>query len=142
MHADTGRDDKTPRTWRWAQITCLVLGIALLVWGLAPAVVARIVTRQAPSLTAFATGALVMVLGLVFLGLSVLISRRTAWALWVALALSVALILGNLALAWLVRGGAPSVFPLLLASATAGMSWLALDARRRAERPGQSADVT
>ena len=142
MHSDTGRDDKTPRTWRWAQITCVVLGIALLVWGLAPAVVARIVTRQAPSLTAFAMGALVMFLGVLFLVLSVLVSRGIVWALWVALALSVTLILGNLALAWLVHGGAPSVFPLLLASATAGMSWLALDAHRRAERPGQSADVT
>jgi zinc transporter ZupT len=142
MRSEVGGDDRNPGTWRWAQITCLVLGMALLVWGLAPAVVARIVTREAPALTTFALGALTMLLGVSFLGLSVLISRRTIWALWAALGLSVALILGNLALAWLVCDSAPSVFPLLLAGATAGMSWLALDASRRAERPEQPTNVT
>ena len=142
MRAEVGRDDKNPGTWRWAQITNLVLGVALLVWGLAPAVVARLVTREAPPLATFALGALTMLLGVSFLGLSVLISRRIAWALWAALSLSVALILGNLALAWLVRDSAPSVFPLLLAGATAGMSWLALDAHRRAGRPEQPANMT
>jgi hypothetical protein len=130
MRSEPGPSRATARA-RWAQLTSLVFGIALLVWGLAPTVVARIVTGQSPSLAIFGLGALVMLLGVCYLGLSVLITRGVGWALWTALGLAVALAAGNLAITYLA-GRSLSVFPLLLAGATAGTCWWALDARRGA----------
>jgi hypothetical protein len=128
MRSEPGQSRATARA-RWAQLTSLVFGIALLVWGLAPTVVSRLVTGEAPTLANFGLGALVMLLGVCFLGLSVLIARGVGWALWTALWLAMVLAAGNLALTYLA-GRTPSVFPLLLAGATAGTCWWALDGRR------------
>jgi len=140
MRSDIGPVGKCRRFARWAQAGCLVLGAALLVWGLAPAIIARLVTGRPPAASTLAISGLVMLLGVGFIVLSVFVARGLTWALWTVLCLSSFLLMGNLTLTLLLKGHGTSAFPLLLATGTAAACVLALDARRRDEkrscRPG------
>ena len=132
----TETTDKKARQALWnAQVTTAVHGLAMLVWGLAPAVVHRLASGYTPPLSSFAVGGLTMTVGVALLGLSILISRRVAWALWTVLALASTLLLGSFVLIMVGGAGIPSIFPLLLAACTAGTCWIAIDTRRTCARP-------
>lgn len=131
----TDNPEKKARQAQWnAQVTTAFYGLAMLVWGLAPAAVHRLASGYTPPPSTFAVGGLTMALGVVLLVLSALISRKVAWALWTVLVLSSVLLLGSLTLIMVGGAGIPSIFPLLLAGCTAGTCWLALDARRAQAR--------
>ena len=55
--------------WALARMSCLGLGAALLLWSLAPAVVERILTREAPRAQTLVLSSLTFLVGFAFLGL-------------------------------------------------------------------------
>lgn len=117
---------------RSAQVTCLFFGVALLVWGLTPAVIQRIISGQAPAPEVLASASLTLLLGGTYLALGTLIARGLGWALWTSLILSVVLMIATVAFAALVEGGRFSAFALLLPAAAGSTSFLALETRRQA----------
>lgn len=126
------RDDWRPEHAQlFAQVSCLCLGLALAAWGLAPAVMERILTGHAPSLEAIAVRSMTLLTGVAFIGLHVLIRHDVAWALWSACALSSLMLLATLLAVLLGESGAVSIFPLFLASCTAFSTWLARAATAR-----------
>lgn len=140
MRTDIGPGQKYRRFARWAQAGCLVLGAALLVWGLAPAVIARVVTGRPPAAATLALSGLAVSLGFGYIVLSVFVARGAKWALWTTLALSLFILVGNATLTWVLKGHGASVFPLLLATGTGAACVVALDTQRRAAQDrGQAA---
>lgn len=134
--------DKLQKAGRSAQMACLFFGLALLIWGLAPAVVVRLATGRPPTWGAFAMGSVTVLMGLCLIGLGMLIGRGAVWALWTALSISLVILLGTIILALAGGAGVQSAYPMLLAACTAGTSWLALDWRRRSERENSAPGAT
>ena len=131
-----------PQSLRTAQIMCLFFGVALLTWGLAPAIVPSLVTGHWPRAEAFTVGGLTICLGLSFLVLGVLVGRRVTWALWTVFLTSLALLLVTIALMAMGWFKMASVYPMLLSAGTAGASWLAVEARRTDNRAQHAPDVS
>lgn len=115
---------------RWAQSTCMLFGVALLVSGLTPAVVQRLVSGETPPATALASSSVTLLVGGLYLVLGTVIARGIAWALWSVLSLSLVLAAGA-AFMPLLTGDRLSLFALLLPVATASTSLLALASRPR-----------
>jgi len=110
----------------FAHASCLCLGIGMLLWGLAPALVERLITDRAPSLHAFLLNSLVFVLGLAFIGMHVLVRRRIRWAVWAAFLVSATLAAAGLALTTASGFQLSSSFLLLLSMCTCFATWLAI----------------
>ncbi len=123
-------DTKTSQTLLWAHVSCLTFGAAMILWGLAPPIIQRITSGSAPTLDMLAQAAVPLLLGLLLATLAVLIKRGVSWALWTSLGLSVSLLIAMLSISLCNGTGLQSIFSLLLASCTAGMSGLALTMRR------------
>ena len=123
-------DTQTTHVVIWAHASCLTFGCAMIVWGLAPCVLQRIVSGNTPTTDSLALAAVPTLLGLLLATLALLIRRGVTWALWTSLGLSVSLLIATLGISLWNGSGLQSVFSLLLASCTAGMSGLALTSRR------------
>jgi type IV secretory pathway TrbD component len=123
---------------RLACISCLALGLGLLVWGLTPAVILRLVSRDPPPWEALAMGSLTLLIGVTFVGLGTLIQRGIRWAVRAALCGSIFLLCGTLGI--LLMGGTHEVplFPTLLVGATTLTSWLAIATEDAVHRTEQS----
>ncbi len=126
-----------------AQAACLSLGTGLVLWGLAPAVIERIVTGHTPPLAMLAMNALIFLLGSAFLLSSFMIHARRRWAAWFAFGLAV--MLGGAGVAIILATGmrSSSSFLLLISAVTSFSTWLAIDAlgtlnRGRKPRGGYS----
>lgn len=117
-----------------AHIACLCLGVACICWGLAPAIVERVVTGQFPRPVTFASGSVTIVVGLLFLALHVYVRRGRRWAMWLTLAVSVA-IFGFSAPNVVAGGGISGSFLPIFAVCAAITNWLGLkvDDLQRAE---------
>lgn len=113
-----------------ARMSCLGLGVALLLWSLAPAVVERILTREAPRAQTLVLSSLTFLVGFAFLGLHALIGRGLRWALWVTFVLALAIATAGVAATIALPASMPGLFSLILAAATATTTWLALDEKR------------
>ncbi len=113
-----------------AKVCALMLGLGMLLWGLAPMVIQRIAGRTPPAAETLAVNSLTLLLGITFLALALLVGRGVVWALhavaWVALMLLVA------AVGLYAFGGGPmmSLFPTLLTAGAAVTSWYAIAVRR------------
>jgi lysylphosphatidylglycerol synthetase-like protein (DUF2156 family) len=116
---------------KFAQAACLCFGIALVIWGFAPAIVERLVTGSVPSWRPLALGAGSVLVGLTFIGLQCLISRGLRWALWVAFLLALALATAGVALTLCPGTPRASIFSLILAASVTVGSWLALAESRQ-----------
>lgn len=92
-----------------AQLTCVCMGVALLIWSVGPAVVERAVTGRTPSPLSLAAGVIGMLLGVTYIGLFLILRNERRWAIWAAFLLSFAI-----AAAWLV--GAASVSGMTFAT--------------------------
>lgn len=115
-----------------AEAACACLGVALLIWGLAPAIVERIVARHPPTWQSFALGSAALLVGLTFIGLHRLVRRQVRWALWAAFGTSLVLVTGTVVLTLLMTDRRPSLFLLIFSTGTTIATWLAL----REEREG------
>ena len=114
-----------------AHACCLSFGAALVVWGLAPAIVERVASGQMPRLQTLGLGSGALLVGFTFIGLHRLIRKNVRWALYAAFGLSLALTITTLFAAW--SGLKPSAFVLILSAGTTAGTWLALfEARDRA----------
>ena len=142
MASDQHAERRIRQAQRSAQITSLVFGISLLVWGLAPAIVQRLVSGKTPTFGAYAMGACAIALGLCFMVLAICVGRGALWAIWATLCVSVLLLFAALATAFLSTTGPLSLYPVLLSACTAGTSWLALVARRAVQPAGQPGPAT
>ncbi|MGE0479457.1 MAG: hypothetical protein AB7Q17_03190 [Phycisphaerae bacterium] len=116
----------------YAHVSVLTLGISLLLWGVAPAFVERIVTQEPPNAMTLSVGGGSLVLGFAFVALHVFIRRRARVALWTAFLLSLVIVTAWLAAALLDYGTFLSVFVPVLAGITTFSTWLALVALQNA----------
>jgi hypothetical protein len=126
----TPRNDVAGHRALLAQACCLSLGIALLLWSLAPAVVERILSNAPPSPQTIVLGSVTFFVGAVFLALYAFIRRGLRWALWAAFLGGLSIATAGVAAAIASPTSMPALFSLVLAGATATTAWLALDASR------------
>lgn len=119
---------------RTARTSAMLYGLALLAYGIAPAVTFRLSTGDVPPMQTLAVGSGTLVVGLVLLLLGVLVGRGVLWALWVTVAAATVLLVGTLALTFTAGASVMAVFPALMAVATAATCWLAIEAQRTARR--------
>lgn len=116
-----------------AHSCCLCLGLGLMFWGLAPAVIERIISGEPPDLLMLGMGSASLLLGITFIGLHLLIRKGARWALWAAYLVSLGLVAMAFAITVFSATRMGSLFLLLLSSWTAFAAWLAL----RAGAPGE-----
>lgn len=119
----------------FAHIACLLLGIGMVIWGAAPAVIHWLVTRQLPGVDVLMLHGTNLLLGLAFIGLHVLLRQRVRWAAWVTFLTSATLASTVLVLIRITGLHPASSFLLLASSATCFASWLAITALARLARP-------
>jgi len=120
----------------YASLCALCFGLALLVWGLVPAVIERLVTHRPPELAALALGTVSFLLGIAYIGLHLLMRRRIVRALWTTFGLSLVVVVLSFGASAFAGTRWGSAFLMLMACATAFTSWLAIHAR---PRPAESA---
>lgn len=125
-------DRTTSATILYAHVSVLTLGISLLLWGVAPAFVERIVTHEPPNAMMLSVGGGSLVLGFLFIALHVFVRRRARVALWTSFLLSLTIVTAWLAAALLDYGTFLSVFVPVLAGITTFSTWLALVALQNA----------
>lgn len=125
---------KPEHTFLLARLTCLALGLCLLLWGFAPAIIEWLVSRRPVGLASIAPGGVALTLGLVLIVLHVFLSRRHLAAAWLALALSSGLVTLNLAYAIMYDIRSISASLLVLGGACAVASGRAIVAIRRERR--------
>ncbi|MBU0639205.1 MAG: hypothetical protein KKB50_10105 [Planctomycetes bacterium] len=126
MPAKSDGNDKARYGLDCAQTSCLVLGVALLVWGIAPAVVQRVTSSDPQWLSSVLLGSAALLVGSTFLGFHVLIRRGVCWALWAAFWLSLGLATIAVCVVMLARTEMISVFLLVLSGCTTFTTWLAI----------------
>lgn len=127
----TDQQKKTREALRSAQLTALFFGVGMLIWGLAPAIVQRLVTGRMPELQTFAVGSVTIAVGLAFVVLGVFMGRGVRWAVRVSFITSALLAMATMALTAMQGFAVATIYPLLLSACTAGTSWLALEAIRK-----------
>ena len=109
-----------------AHVTCLFLGVGMLFWGIAPAVIQRLLTGQSPSVRLLLMNGTIFVLGVAFIGMHVLVRRRVVWAIWSAFTASAFLSAAGFAMVTISKVHVGSSFLLLLAACCCFTSWLAI----------------
>ena len=114
----------------YAHLSCLCLGLALLLWGLAPAIVDRVLTGRSPSFQTLALDSLTILVGLTFIGLHRLIRGGVRWALWTAFIAALVFTTAAVGASVYPGGFRPSLFPLIFAAGTTLTTWLAITAAR------------
>jgi hypothetical protein len=124
-----------------AYVSCLCMGVACLAWGLAPAVVERIITGNTPRPELLAAGGLTAAVGAVFFGLHFFVRRSCNWALWAALSVAVVMFGFSIPTVFAHSAGAvSSTFLPMLAACVAATNWLAL--RRSQQAPVRAKNST
>jgi hypothetical protein len=129
--SDKLRPAKLPQSFVTARIAAYILGSALIVWGVAPAIIGYLLRADAWQFSKLVTGGMPVALGIAFMTLGTLSTPQRLWPIWLTLILSLGLVTANLAAVYLAGAMRLSVFPLLLALCTAGTDWIALDMLRR-----------
>ncbi len=114
-----------------ARTTCLCMGFGLMLWGLAPALVERLLTGLTPSAQTLSMGAFAGALGLTFLAMASQIRQHRTWALWTAFAISTAITAMGVVLVAIIHTRPASSFIMLLSSWTAFTNWLGIAAAYR-----------
>jgi hypothetical protein len=113
-----------------AHALCLCLGLALLIWSLAPAVVERVLTGHAPHWTTLAFSSLTFVVGLLFVTFHFFIRGGTRWAMWAAFGLALLLASAGIMATMMTSASTPALFSLVLATGTVIATWLALQEKQ------------
>lgn len=128
MAADNTAPQKPSQRILFAQTCCLCFGLGLLLWGVAPALVARLISGQPPEAAALAMNGLMFVIAFIYITFHTLLRQRILWAAWSAFIIS-CLFMGSAAAVFAVTGFMmASTFILLLSGVTSFATWLAIDA--------------
>ncbi|MEW6197536.1 MAG: hypothetical protein AB1601_02560 [Planctomycetota bacterium] len=141
MSDDSNAVRKARQAQRSAQFACLAFGVSLLVWGLTPPVLQRVVGRDPAVLRTFAANSLTVLLGLTFIGLYLLIRRGRTWALWATVLTSLGLLTGGLCVSLLTGAATVSMCGLLLATTAGLTSAFAITTRRSADGVSRWPDI-
>jgi hypothetical protein len=131
-------DPKARELLALSQLSALAFGAGLLVWGLAPLLIVRVVTHAPPPTEEYAVRSLTLLVGMLFIGLVVLVHKQIRWALLAMAALSFLLVLSGVAWALFGQRSTLAIFPLLLATATTVTSMSAMAAIYHAEQRARS----
>lgn len=118
----------------FARASCLCFGIALLLWSLAPIVVARIVSGESPDSTALLFNGVTLLIAGAFIGFYSLIREKMLWAIWSAFVLACIFLGAGLAVSFSRGFIASGVFILFLSTLTMISTWLAIDVVTRERR--------
>ena len=110
----------------WAHTSCLCLGICLVLMGIAPALIDRVVSGDTPELITIAIGSIAFLFGGTFIGLHVLVRHRVYWAAWAAFILAMALCFGAMSAILTTSTLSAAVFLLVLAANVSYANWLAI----------------
>ena len=110
----------------FAHAACLALGVGMVFWGIAPALVERLVTGRPADLSMFLFNSTAFALGGAFIGLHALVRRGRRWAVWTAFTLSALLSATGLILTIIVGAQLTSSFLLVLSGSTCFATWLAI----------------
>lgn len=122
----TGSFERTRSAIVYAHSSCLCLGLALIALGLAPAVIERIVTHQAPDMIVFLAGAASICVGSLFVALHTFIRRGARWAAWAGFLTAMLLLLGWFAASRMMTQQMLLLVVPVLAGATTIATWIAL----------------
>lgn len=115
----------------YAEISALCLGIGLLLWGLAPAIVIRLVTGQAMNPFEMPINLLTLLLGVTYVGLSLLMHQQRRWAYWSAFFTSATIGAAGVSLLAVGASVGASSFLLMLSAVSCFANWVALGALSR-----------
>lgn len=110
----------------WAQVSNLVFGISLLVWGVGPALMQRVIGSQSPTATHLLVECISLITGSVFVALYLLVRRRVRWAVWAAFVLALLMTVVGFTGA-VVTAQSASLFIPVLAAVAAFANWLGID---------------
>lgn len=110
----------------FAQTSCLCMGIALVVWSLAPVVVNRLVSGDPPRGLELLSAGIALAVGCMFIGFQRLIRRGVRWGAWSAFALSLAIATAATIVNLSPVGSRAALFSLILAGITVFTTWLTL----------------
>ncbi len=125
------RENSSART-TLTQTACVCCGIACLAWGLAPAIIERLITGNAPQVRTLAIGSAAGFVGATFMAIALVLRRGRRWGLWAAFGLSLALVAISIpAIHFSGNGGSASFLPMF-GTCVVVTSWLSL-------RPGATA---
>jgi hypothetical protein len=106
------------------------MGIGLLIWALAPAMLERLITGHRPHSSTLLQGVSTFVCGALYFAYVAALRRRVYWVLWAAFLNSVILAAFAVALT-MFEVTAVSAFLLIFAGVTVLMTWLAMVAHQR-----------
>lgn len=112
----------------FGQTSCLLFGLGLILWALAPVVVARVISGQPPSVESLALNLVSFLMAVTFIGLHLLIKRRVRWAAWSAFLISCVVVGAGVAVSFATGFHFNSAFLLMLSTVTCFGSWLAIEA--------------
>ncbi|QOJ15071.1 MAG: hypothetical protein HRU75_10630 [Planctomycetia bacterium] len=117
---------KTRASIVYAHASCLCLGLALIFWGLAPAIIERIVTSRSPDWLVMTAGAASIITGALFVGLHGFIRRGARWAVWTGFVTALVLLGGWFVASMTAPDRFLSVVVPVLAGGTTVATWIAL----------------
>lgn len=136
-------EDPKPVFWSpkhsisFAHGSCLCMGIGLVLWGLAPLLIERLVTGKAPHASLLATNGVIFAMGAAFVTFHAYIRAERIWAAWASFALSSLIGGASVAIVISTAGQSASLLMLLLPAQTAIASWLAIGALMQAQAAAQ-----
>jgi hypothetical protein len=112
----------------FGQISCLCFGMGLILWGLAPTLMQRILTNEPPSTFDLAVNLACFLVAVLFIGFHLLIKRRVRWAAWAAFLVSCVIVGAGVTVSFGTGFQLNNSFILFLSAATCFASWLAIEA--------------
>jgi hypothetical protein len=120
------KDWKSEHAIMLTHVACLTLGVILILWGVAPALIERLISRKPATFDSLAASSVCTTIGLTYVVLNVGVRRRSLVSTWIAFVLS-ALLCGMVALDALRSGMLLAGGSLLIpTSFTAFSAWLAI----------------
>lgn len=123
-----------PERLLFARASCLCFGIGLLLWSLAPLIVARLIRSESPQMNDLLFNGATLLLAGMFIGFYSLIREGPLWPVWSAFVLASIFLGAGLTISVINGFIASSSFVLFLSAMTTLATWMAIDAVQRERR--------
>ncbi|MCG3126295.1 MAG: hypothetical protein CHACPFDD_01127 [Phycisphaerae bacterium] len=118
----------TQYSLQWARAANLTIGLLLIAWGLAPAILERALSGEPARASTLASGLIAFLIGTTYIGLHVLLRRDVRWAAFASFSLSLGLCATAFAVEVLSRHQSGALFLLVLSAVVSFANWLAIGA--------------
>lgn len=127
--ADVGQQRSQQQNLMMAAVSCVILGVGLMLWGIAPLLIERLATGRPPTINIMtAVNGLVMLLGVCFLGLALLIPHMIRWACWTAYIGALVLCALATSVTLFLEAMPGCLFVLILSASATFSCWIGLGA--------------